>query len=121
MSEVTLDGVVGLVLAAGLSRRMGEPKLLLPLAGRPVVAWTVGRLRAAGLRRIIVVAGHERAAIEAAVAGPGVEVVVNPEPEAGQGRSIRVGVAALPAGAEAVLIGLGDQPDVPEDVIAALV
>jgi molybdenum cofactor cytidylyltransferase len=113
--------IAGLVLAAGLSRRMGQPKLLLPLGGRPVIRWSVERVLEAGVGPVIVVAGHERAAIEAVLSGLPVRVVANPEPEAGQGRSIAVGVAALPADSEAVLVALGDQPDVPREVVAALV
>ena len=113
--------VVGLILAAGLSRRMGRPKLLLPVAGRPVIRWSVERMLESGVARVIVVAGHERAGIEAALAGLPVHVVANPAPEAGQGRSIAVGVAALPADADAVLIGLGDQPGVPGEVVRGLV
>jgi molybdenum cofactor cytidylyltransferase len=74
-----------------------------------------------GLERVVVVAGHERAAIQAALTGLAATVVTNPEPEAGQGHSIAVGVAALPADAEGVLIGLGDQPDVPREVVTGLV
>jgi molybdenum cofactor cytidylyltransferase len=111
---------VGLVLAAGLSRRMGRAKLLLPLRGRPVVRWSVQAMVEAGLSRVVVVVGHERPAIEQALAGLPVDVVVNPDPEAGQGCSIAVGVAALPVDAEAVLIGLGDQPWVPREVVAGL-
>lgn len=114
------DPMVGLVLAAGLSRRMGRAKLLLPLRGRPVVRWSVQAMVEAGLSRVVVVVGHERPAIEEALVGLPVDVVVNPQPEAGQGRSIAVGVAALPVDAERVLIGLGDQPWIPREVVAGL-
>lgn len=112
--------MTALVLAAGLSRRMGQPKLLLPLLGRPVIRWTVERMLEAGVERVVVVAGHEQAAIEAALSGLAVTVVANPEPEAGQGRSIAVGLGALPADTERALIGLGDQPDVPREVVSGL-
>jgi molybdenum cofactor cytidylyltransferase len=108
------------VLAAGLSRRMGQAKLLLPLEGRPIVRHAVEGVRAAGLDPVLVVTGPDPAAIEAALTGLDVRIVVNPAPEAGQAGSVRAGVAALPAVVDTVLIALGDQPGLAPDVIPAL-
>ncbi len=113
--------VAGLVLAAGLSRRMGRPKLLLAIRGRPVVRLAVEAVRAGGADPILVVVGHEREAVGAALDGVDCRVVHNARPEAGQAESIRTGVAALPAEADAVLIALGDQPLLPPEVIPRLV
>jgi len=112
--------IAGIVLAAGLSRRMGRAKLLLPLAGRPVIRLSVERVLASGVAPVLVVTGVEHAALAEAVAGLPVELVGNPHPESGQSSSIRAGVAALPRAAEAVLIALGDQPYLPAPVIPAL-
>ena len=113
--------IAAVLLAAGLSRRMGQPKLLLPLAGRPVVRHAAERLLAAGLAPVIVVTGKDQAAAASALAGLAVEIVSNPSPEAGQSTSVRVGIAALPPGTEAVLIALGDQPVLPDEVIPRLI
>ena len=110
-----------IVLAAGLSRRMGRPKLLLELKGRPVIRHAVERVIAAGIRPVLVVTGAEHDALARALAGLDVQLAVNPTPELGQGSSVGVGVRALPAGTEAVLIALGDQPGVPAEVIPALI
>ncbi len=112
--------IAGIVLAAGLSRRMGQAKLLLPLQGRPVVSHVAERLLAAGLERVIVVAGREHPAIGSALAGLPVDLAVNPHPEAGQSGSIRVGIGALPPGTQAALIALGDQPFLAREIIPAL-
>jgi molybdenum cofactor cytidylyltransferase len=112
--------IAAVVLAAGLSRRMGQAKLLLPVDGRPIVRHAVEGVRAAGLDPVLVVTGPDPAPIEAALAGLGVRIVVNPAPEAGQAGSVRAGVAALPAAADAVLIALGDQPAVAPGIIPAL-
>jgi molybdenum cofactor cytidylyltransferase len=120
MAETPPGPVVGLLLAAGLARRMGEPKLLLPLGGRPVIRWSAEALLASGIAEAIVVAGRERAAIADALGGLPVRVVENAHPEAGQAGSIRVGIAALPPGAAAVLVALGDQPRVPPEIAPAL-
>ena len=112
--------IAAVVLAAGLSRRMGEAKLLLSVGGRPILRHAVEGVRAAGLDPVLVVTGPDPAAIESALAGLDVLIVVNPAPEAGQAGSVRAGVAALPAAVGAVLIALGDQPLLAPDIIPAL-
>ena len=112
--------IAGVLLAAGLSRRMGQAKLLLPLGGRPVLRHSAERLLAAGLAPVIVVTGEEQGSAAAALAGLAVELVANPNAAAGQSTSVRAGIVALPPGAEAALIALGDQPFLPEDVIPRL-
>jgi len=108
------------VLAAGLSLRMGRPKLCLELEGRPIIRHAVERVISAGIRRVFVVAGTEHEGLARALEGLPVRFVVNPTPEAGQGSSVSLGVRSLPAGTTAVLIALGDQPGVPAEVIPAL-
>jgi molybdenum cofactor cytidylyltransferase len=99
---------------------MGQAKLLLPVGGRPIVGHAVEGVRAAGLDPVVVVTGPDPAPIEAALAGLGVRIVVNPTPEAGQAGSVRAGVAALPATVDTVLIALGDQPVLAPGIIPAL-
>jgi molybdenum cofactor cytidylyltransferase len=117
-----LDAVVtsAIVLAAGLSRRMGRPKLLLDLGGKPVIRHTLERLVAARMDEILVVVGPDHATLERALDGLRVRFVVNPTPEAGQGSSVGVGVRALSADTTAALIALGDQPGISVDVITKL-
>jgi molybdenum cofactor cytidylyltransferase len=112
--------IAGIVLAAGLSRRMGRPKLLLPIGGRPVLRISVEGVLAAGVRPVVVVTGAEHRELGDALAGLPVALVNNPSPEAGQASSIRIGVGALPPEVEAVLIALGDQPFVAGRVVAGL-
>lgn len=112
--------VAGVVLAAGLSRRMGRPKLLLPIDGRPVIRRTVEALAGAGLADLVVVVPPESEALRTALDGLAVRFAVNPAPEAGQAGSVVAGVAALAPGTTAVLIALGDQPDLPRAVLAGV-
>jgi len=107
------------VLAAGLARRMGGQKLLLPLRGTPIVRWSVAALRR-HVDDLVVVTGLGAEAVRAALEGVTVQFVDNPHPEAGQGSSIAVGVAALSPGTRAVIVALGDQPHVPDGVVPAL-
>ncbi len=99
---------------------MGRPKLLLDLRGRPVIRRTVESLLGK-VDDVIVVTGTEDVAIREALAGLSVRFANNPRPEDGQGSSIAVGVRALPPGTRAACIVLGDQPELPEPVIPALV
>jgi molybdenum cofactor cytidylyltransferase len=112
--------IAGVVLAAGLSRRMGRAKLLLPLEGRPVIRITVESVLAAGVAPVVVVTGTQHRELAEALAGLPVTLVNNPAPEAGQAGSIRIGIRALPHDTEAVCIALGDQPFVPSRVMTAL-
>ena len=108
------------MLAAGLSRRMGQAKLLLRVGGHPIVRYAVEGVRAAGLDPVLVVTGPAPASIEAALAGLDVRIVVNPTPEAGQAASVRAGIAALPDTVDTVLVALGDQPALAPTIIPAL-
>ena len=117
-----MDAIVttAIVLAAGLSRRMGRPKLLLDLRGKPVIRHTVERLTAAGMDEILVIVGPQHDALERALGGLRIRLVVNPTPEVGQGSSVSAGIRALAVGTTAVLIALGDQPGISVDVIRRL-
>jgi molybdenum cofactor cytidylyltransferase len=112
--------IAGLVLAAGLARRMGAPKLLLPLEGRPLVRWAVDALRP-HVDAMIVVVPPQDAALREALAGTDATFVTNPRPEDGQGTSIAAGVRALQPGVDAVIVALGDQPRAPAGLLADLV
>jgi molybdenum cofactor cytidylyltransferase len=107
---VSTGPTVAILLAAGLSSRMGVPKALLPWEGRPLVRYQVEQLLAGGCDRVIVVTGHERAAIEDALAGGAAEVAYNPDYAAGRAGSVRVGANAAPADAGRLVILNVDQP-----------
>jgi molybdenum cofactor cytidylyltransferase len=114
--------VAGLLLAAGQSRRMGSAnKLLAPVEGRPLVCHAADALLAARTDPVIVVTGHEAEAVRAALGARPVQLVHNPDYAAGLSTSLRAGLAALPADAEGVLIGLGDMPRVSAAAIDRLI
>jgi len=112
--------IAAIVLAAGLSRRMGQAKLLMPVGGRPIIRYVVESVLAGGVDSVWVVTGPDVEPIEAALAGFEVQIVVNPAPEEGQAGSVRTGIAALPPSVDAVLIALGDQPSLAPSIIPAL-
>jgi molybdenum cofactor cytidylyltransferase len=113
--------VSALVLAAGMATRMGRQKVLLPLAGVPLVRHVVDAALASVARETIVVVGHEAAAVTDAVAGRGVIVVVNDRFAEGMSGSLRAGLAAADPSCAAVLVLLADQPFVTSEVIDRLV
>ncbi len=110
-----------MVLAAGRSRRMGAQKLLLPLAGRPVIARIVDEVLRGPVDRVFVIVGPDGGRIADALAGRRVEYVINTDPEAEMLSSVRCGLRTMPEDCDAVLVVLGDQPGVTAEVIAALV
>jgi len=117
--------VAGILLAAGLARRMGRQKLLLDLRGKAVVRWSTERL-AAHVDELIVVVGHDGDAVRAALrgvetrAGRALGFVTNPRPEDGQGTSIAYGARAIGDDVAAAFVALGDQPGVPDSVFTVL-
>src|SRR5512141_1617704 len=100
--------VVAILLAAGSSRRFGGDKLRAPYRGRPLVEHALGALAGcAGLAETLLVV---RPDTPPAAARPGVRLVPNPAYLEGMGTSLRVGVAAAPADADAYLVALADMP-----------
>ena len=113
--------IAGVVLAAGTSARMGTNKLLLRLGGESVVRRAVRRALEAGLDPLLVVVGHEEAAVRAELEGLACSPVVNPEYALGKSASVRAGILAVPREAIAAAVVLADMPLVTAGMIAALV
>ncbi|MGC2111120.1 MAG: NTP transferase domain-containing protein [Candidatus Korobacteraceae bacterium] len=99
-----------IVLAAGMSSRMGEPKQLLRLGERTVLQQTLENLRGSRVDEIILVLGFAAEKIAAHLAAEGVKVVINPQFGEGMGSSLRTGLAALDPQVSAALVVLADQP-----------
>jgi molybdenum cofactor cytidylyltransferase len=114
--------VTALVLAAGRGTRMGGPnKLVLPLAGRPIVDHVVAAAQASQAERIVVVTGHEADRVSAALAGRTVTFIDNPDHADGLSTSLRAGLAAVEEEADAVVVLLGDMPRVTAATIDRLI
>ncbi|SEU30285.1 nucleotidyltransferase family protein [Stigmatella erecta] len=113
--------VGGVVLAAGSSSRLGQPKQLLLHEGKTLVRRTAEAAVAAGLAPVITVLGAHPEAVAAELAGLPVHPVLNPDWTAGMGLSLRVGLRALPPGVDAALVVLCDQLRVDAAHLSALV
>ena len=103
--------VAAVLMAAGAGARMGQrPKSLLELDGVPLICRQVMALREAGVTELVLVLGHHAGDIEAAVNALKVNVVINPDPDAGPVSSQRLGLQSLSGQSDAVLMALADQP-----------
>lgn len=99
-----------IILAAGLSRRMGAiNKLLIPIEGIPMIRRVVEIYLGICDGEVSVVTGYQRTDVEAALHGLNVRFVFNPDFEQGQKTSVGAGLSAS-APAQDTFIGLGDQP-----------
>ena len=124
------EGYGAIILAAGLSTRMRENKVLLPWRdGRPIVACVADLYASAGIDPVIVVTGRDAPEVRAAVADLNVRCVHNSDYASGEMlSSVKVGLGALPEGlglrrhkpVAAAFIQPADMPCVPQAVIGAL-
>lgn len=111
-----------LVLAAGQSRRMGpDNKLLLPVAGKPMVRHAVEAALGSAATTTIVVTGHEADAVRAALDGTGARFVHNPRYADGLSTSMIAGLDAVPADCDGAVVCLGDMPQIPAGLIDRLI
>ncbi len=102
--------VGAILLAAGASRRMGKTKQLLPVSGEPAVVRCVKTLMDSGIDDIVVVVGHDRWRIAAALSRFPVCLAVNEHPDSEMAESIRIGVSTLPGYVTGVMVTLCDHP-----------
>jgi molybdenum cofactor cytidylyltransferase len=113
--------IAALVLAAGRASRMGSNKLLIPLDGRSMVTHAVDAVLAAVPERVLVVTGHEGAAVRGALGDRPVRYIDNPHHAAGLSSSLKAGLAALPETIDGVLVCLGDMPGITANIITQVI
>jgi len=101
------------ILAAGHGKRMHSalPKVLHPLAGRPLAAHIIDTVRKLSPRAVVIVVGYGAERVSAALAAPDLLFVVQ-DPPLGTGDAARVALSAMPDDG-VTLIGLGDVPLAP--------
>jgi molybdenum cofactor cytidylyltransferase len=109
------------ILAAGESSRMGQPKQLLPWNGAPLLRHIAGTALAAPGSTVIVVLGCDHERIRPALAGLDVTIVQNDEWREGMASSIRAGLRALPVHCDAALFLVCDQPRISAELLRRLI
>ncbi len=114
--------IAAIVLSAGQSRRMGaRNKLLAEIDGTPMVLRAVDAALASQAGPVIVVTGHERDEVEAALAGRDVVLTHNPDFAEGISTSLKAGLDAVPDTADGAVICLGDMPLVSAGLLDRLI
>lgn len=114
--------IAAIVLAAGRSTRMGGPnKLLAEISGRPLVRIAVDEALASRANPVVVVTGHQRERVDAALHGLKVNILHNPDFAEGLSTSLRAGLNALPADVDGVVVLLADMPQVDAALIDRLI
>jgi molybdenum cofactor cytidylyltransferase len=109
--------ICAIILAAGLSSRMGVQKLLLPFGGKTVIGHIVDQLLVSSIDEIHVVVGHNADQIFAELSGRAISIVNNPDYKSGMLSSVRCGLKSLPEKCRVVMVVLGDQPSISTELI----
>jgi len=109
--------ICSIVLAAGLSSRMGVQKLLLPFGDKTVIGHIVDQLLASTVGEVHVVVGHQAERISAELSGREVSIVNNPDYMSGMLSSVRWGLRNMPEKCRSVMVVLGDQPSITTELI----
>ena len=112
--------VTGLVLAAGGSRRLGQPKQLLAYRGSTLLDATLSVARACGFDQLLVALGAASGHVRSSVNLETVEVIENPEYSTGCGSSIGAALPAVDDRADGLVLLLGDQPGISPSAVARL-
>ena len=102
--------VSAILLAAGESKRMGKPKLLLPFGGGTVLGSTLDRLLASSADEIIVVLGAHSDKTRQIISGKPVKSAVNPNYKQGMSTSLITGLKLADSRAQRIMVALSDQP-----------
>ncbi len=112
---------VAVILAAGESRRMGQPKQLLPFGDKTMLECVIDAFRTSRVDEIRVVLGYKADKIAAKIALSGCKIVRNDHYEQGMFTSIQAGLRALPKKAKLVMIAVCDQPRLKRKTVETLI
>lgn len=111
--------ITGLLLAAGLSKRMGRPKQSVLLAGRTILDLSTEVFLSSCVDEVIAIVDQPHSLKRKN--GPRLRYIVNSDPSRGLSSSLKLGLQAVKGGSEAVIVGLGDKPLVLPETVNALV
>jgi len=113
--------ISAVILAAGKSSRMGQPKMVLPWGHTTVIGKVITTLMNAGLNDLHVVTGDNQTILKKGLNGFPIEFVFNPDSADGEMiSSVQIGLKSLLVKSEAALIVLGDQPQIETHVVLAI-
>jgi molybdenum cofactor cytidylyltransferase len=113
--------IVGIILSAGESKRMGKPKQLLPWGNTIILQQVIDNAAASRLGKIILVLGSRAEEIRSKITiSPKTGIVINHDFKEGMASSVKCGIKNAPANAEAYMLLLGDQPFISAGIINRL-
>jgi len=115
------EPVVGIILAAGGSIRMGRPKQLLPWKRETLIHHVTSTVIGAGLDQIIVVVGASERQVREELIDLPVEIVVNQNWESGQSTSVQAGLSAITENCGSAIFFLADQPGISRTLIRSMI
>jgi molybdenum cofactor cytidylyltransferase len=110
-----------MILAAGESKRMGKPKLLLPYGEKTIIETIVETVVSSNVENTLIILGSDREKIEEKIKNSPVKIVYNRDFRSGMLSSVQCGFKAVPEETRAVLVVLGDQPKISADVSNKLI
>ncbi|MFM8876253.1 MAG: selenium cofactor biosynthesis protein YqeC, partial [Anaerolineae bacterium] len=116
-----IERTAGIILAAGTSSRYGQFKQLLDWKGKPFIRQVTETALQAGLEPVVVVTGFRHTDVASHLQDLPIRLIHNPDFELGQSTSIKAGIRSLPQNIGATVFLLADQPQIPTEVIRALV
>jgi molybdenum cofactor cytidylyltransferase len=106
----TKGHITAIILAAGESRRMGEPKMLLPYKGKTIIEKVIENVLSSNIEKVLVVTGAQHEAIISVISGLKVINCYNEQYREGMLSSVKCGFRSLPEDAGCALVFQGDQP-----------
>lgn len=117
---MTARSVTGVVLAAGSSRRLGQPKQLLPYGDSTLLGHTLAMARGCGFDQLIVTLGGAAMRVQDTVALGGLDTVVVEDRESGCSASLRSAIDRVHPASDGIVLLLGDQPGVSVSAVRGL-
>jgi len=110
--------ITAIVLAAGESKRMGRPKMLLSYGKKTIIETVIDNVIQSKVDKVLVVLGSDRKKIERKIKDyPDIEIAFNPDYSKGMLSSVQTGFQSLARGTQGVMVLLGDQPSISTAVI----
>jgi len=116
-----MKDIWAIILAAGESRRMGFPKMLLSFKGRTMIETVIDNVLRSYIKQVIVVLGAGKEAIAPKLAGLPVKSCFNERYKDGMLSSVKCGFENLPSGYRAAIVFQGDQPMISPDTIDSVI
>lgn len=110
--------ITAIVLAAGESKRMGRPKMLLSYGKKTIIETVIDNIIQSKVDKVLVVLGSDRKKIERKIKDyPDIKIAFNPDYSKGMLSSVQTGFQSLARGTQGVMVLLGDQPSISTAVI----